>query len=574
MASPSGSSSESATQVAQEVGGSAGVQDAIAQLLGHDATGSGPNPTVTVTTAHPGEAIPAKSSVVRYDTSSESTTGDISGAGDAPIIFIQGQGAVKGTFTEDVQKVVVTGEGRADLAFTAGSVTVQGGSGDLHLAALGSGAQSIAGGSGALNVVTGSGPSTIKTGSGDAHITSGSGNDEYYLGAGNATISGGGGHNTAHAAETSSSANVTLDSFGNLVVGDGQGHTAILQDIDVVTFTDGSTVVKASNTNEAVVARMYEAVFGRTPDADGIHFWWDALASGASVTAIAQAFLASAEAATDGLGPTATPSAFVTGLYEHLFNRSPDLDGGGKFWTDALTSHTATPADVLVQLAASTEGEATTGTKILFDHASGSTDPQIPVNVSILPDGSATVTGSTNFDTVSFGSNKSDFVVSTDGGHTTFINTKTGAISVSTNTEYTHFADGGVLITAATADQAVIARMYDAVLGRDAEAGGLKYWWDAHTDGASLHDIAGSFLHSPEYTADHGSLTSSQFVDQMYVSLFGRDPAADPSGHDFWTNLLDNKMTTREDLVVAFAKSAEGVAVTDDSVKIIDTTHH
>ncbi len=52
-------------------------------------------------------------------------------------------------------------------------------------------------------------------------------------------------------------------------------------------------------------------------------------------------------------------------------------------------------------------------------------------------------------------------------------NAATNSTTTINHAEYIKFGDGGVMINAANADQAVIARMYDAVLNRDADADGL-----------------------------------------------------------------------------------------------------
>lgn len=126
------------------------------------------------------------------------------------------------------------------------------------------------------------------------------------------------------------------------------------------------------------------------------------------------------------------------------------------------------------------------------------------------------------------------------------------------------------MINAANADQAVIARMYDAVLNRDADADGLHNWWAAHDNGMSLTDIAHSFLTSPEFQAQSANISDTAFVSLMYQNMFGRSP--DQGGLENWTNALSHGMS-REDVVVNIAKSVEGASHSADTIKIIDHTH-
>jgi hypothetical protein len=85
---------------------------------------------------------------------------------------------------------------------------------------------------------------------------------------------------------------------------------------------------------QTALANLYVALFNRAPDASGFNFWAGALAKGDSLLAITGRFLGSPEA-TAIYTPTQTASEFVTKLYETVFGRAPDTDGMG-FWTKML----------------------------------------------------------------------------------------------------------------------------------------------------------------------------------------------------------------------------------------------
>jgi Ca2+-binding RTX toxin-like protein len=119
----------------------------------------------------------------------------------------------------------------------------------------------------------------------------------------------------------------------------------------LITSTEGQTAV-------ASVIRVYQAVFGRVPDAAGLNFFTDALNAGASPLVVAQAFVNSPEftARYGSLSPTgAITSGFVQELYQNILGRAPDA-AGLQFWL----STNITPAQMLTQFANSSENIALT----------------------------------------------------------------------------------------------------------------------------------------------------------------------------------------------------------------------
>ena len=82
------------------------------------------------------------------------------------------------------------------------------------------------------------------------------------------------------------------------------------------------------------VAKLYVATFNRAPDAAGMNYWVN---SGMSIEQIAQSFFDQSE--TQTLYPTGTSSSsFVTSVYDNLFNRTPDTEGLN-YWVQQLDSN-------------------------------------------------------------------------------------------------------------------------------------------------------------------------------------------------------------------------------------------
>jgi hypothetical protein len=87
---------------------------------------------------------------------------------------------------------------------------------------------------------------------------------------------------------------------------------------------------------------------------------------------------------------------------------------------------------------------------------------------------------------------------------------------------------------------------------------GLEGWASILKHGtASLHDVAASFLASPEGQSHVGSPNNATFVEQLYETALHR--TGDSSEVQGWTNAL-NQGASRADVAIGFALSAENVA--------------
>lgn len=94
-------------------------------------------------------------------------------------------------------------------------------------------------------------------------------------------------------------------------------------------------------TNQELIAQLYIGYFNRAPDPEGFTFWLKALEGGVSLQEIAQYF--SEQPETEALyayftNPAAGDAeAFLTSVYQNLFDREPDADGL-VFWTGVVES--------------------------------------------------------------------------------------------------------------------------------------------------------------------------------------------------------------------------------------------
>ncbi len=135
---------------------------------------------------------------------------------------------------------------------------------------------------------------------------------------------------------------------------------------EILTFLDDSVTESAvaaaiasspgALAEPAAVIRIYEAVFGRKPDAGGLNYWVDRLVTepGFDLLKLAQGFVNSNEFrdryGVSGLDDVASKQALIEALYKNVLDRQPDASGLS-FWLD--TGYT--PAQLLLFFSESKE---------------------------------------------------------------------------------------------------------------------------------------------------------------------------------------------------------------------------
>lgn len=99
-----------------------------------------------------------------------------------------------------------------------------------------------------------------------------------------------------------------------------------------------------------------------------------------------------------------------------------------------------------------------------------------------------------------------------------------------------------------------VYRLYQATLGREPDVGGFEGWAGALKTGMALKTVAAGFVGSSEFQSVYGALNNSQFVTLLYQNVLGRAP--DAGGLASWVQAL-NAGTSRADVVVGFSDSSE-----------------
>ena len=99
-----------------------------------------------------------------------------------------------------------------------------------------------------------------------------------------------------------------------------------------------------------------------------------------------------------------------------------------------------------------------------------------------------------------------------------------------------------------------IARLYDSILGRVPDAGGLQTYRTGLDQGFTLKDIATVMIASAEFQQQFGGLSNQQFVEQIYRFVLDRD--GDAAGIATYVQAL-NQGFTRADVVLVLSESLE-----------------
>ncbi|MFK3736356.1 Ig-like domain-containing protein [Massilia sp. TN1-12] len=183
--------------------------------------------------------------------------------------------------------------------------------------------------------------------------------------------------------------------------------------------------------------------------------------------------------------------------------------------------------------------------------------------------GTYTVDGGGGTDTLRLaGGTIHDYALRIVDGKTVFTHLGGAGGSVAAaNVELLQFAAGGADMTAA----GTIGRLYQTVLGRQADQAGLDYWNDHHVAAdQALASVAGSLLGSAEGRALAG-LDNARFVDLIYRNALDRAPTdAERAGA---LAQLETHAVGRADLALQLADSDAMLARAGAQQAALDFNH-
>ncbi|HEY5801969.1 MAG TPA: DUF4214 domain-containing protein, partial [Burkholderiaceae bacterium] len=170
--------------------------------------------------------------------------------------------------------------------------------------------------------------------------------------------------------------------------------------------------------------------------------------------------------------------------------------------------------------------------------------------------GNSHIDGGAGLDSLTYASASSNFsIVKTFDGLT--VTDKTGVFGsdIVRNVERIVFTDKTVGFDLDDAGGKAY-RLYQAAFDRKPDAGGLGFWISELDHGAQMTAVARGFIDSSEFRTLYGSsLDNSGFVREMYQNVLHRAP--DAGGLNFWINELVTGAVTREDVLIGFSESQE-----------------
>lgn len=165
---------------------------------------------------------------------------------------------------------------------------------------------------------------------------------------------------------------------------------------------------------------------------------------------------------------------------------------------------------------------------------------------------STIVGGSGDYTVVKLAGSATNYNVTVNNGHAIVTNKTTSKVTDISKIQYVQLDNGNAMVFAKNSLEGQVASLYRVAFGRDADAGGLDYWFDLARAGATLKQIANAFVNSAEY-APLASRTNLEFIQSLYQNTFNR--AGEDAGVAYWLNDL-NTSATKADLIASFAQIA------------------
>jgi hypothetical protein len=171
-----------------------------------------------------------------------------------------------------------------------------------------------------------------------------------------------------------------------------------------------------------------------------------------------------------------------------------------------------------------------------------------------------TISGTSDVDAASFIKTKASVTIKISGTQTSVVDSSgTLGTTVLNNIERLQFTDTMVALDIGKDQTAGSGYMlYKAAFNRTPDAGGLGYWISKMDAGASFSSVAQSFVNSAEFkTAFGGSNPSvNTLVTKLYNNVLNRTP--DAGGLAFWQDKLNTGWSTA-DVLGFFSTSGENV---------------
>jgi hypothetical protein len=178
------------------------------------------------------------------------------------------------------------------------------------------------------------------------------------------------------------------------------------------------------------------------------------------------------------------------------------------------------------------------------------------------------IDGGGGIDTVIYRCNRAYFtIVQTTTGWT--VQSDAEGLDTLINIERLRFADKTLALDIASEagkNAGKGYRIYQAAFNRTPDAGGLKFWVGKMDDGMDLVEVSARFIDSDEFRALYGTNpTDEVFVTKLYENVLHRKP--DQGGLDYWVDQLKRGLKTRPKVLADFSESLENQANVWETIK-------
>lgn len=278
------------------------------------------------------------------------------------------------------------------------------------------------------------------------------------------------------------------------------------------------------------VLELYQNVLHRTGDDSGVSYWNTLLQQGLSRTAVADGFLNSRE--------------------------SHDLSEGEAGYIRIVAHNAWNNLDMVVSKGVAT---GTAG------------DDQISEQ-EVRLDSSAVshLAGNAGIDTFIFNDAASAYTISALDTDTLSVSRSTGAAAKFDLSGFNvlDFADRELFVLDSA--QADIGRLY-TILDRTPDIEGLKFWLSHGAAGETGAQLAGGFVQSAEFSQSLPDGSNAAFIEKLYQNVLDR--GSDAGGLAYWVQSLDGG-TSRGQVAFNIANSPESAALTQGDAGFIHLIGH
>ncbi|HZW20831.1 DUF4214 domain-containing protein [Noviherbaspirillum sp.] len=190
------------------------------------------------------------------------------------------------------------------------------------------------------DVITGSAsPNWIAGNGGDDMMYARGGNDIFVNIAGKDGINGGDGADILWVNFSSSDAGIAKLRDNSFLIQDSADNIAICRDVETVRLSDRDvplSAVAAYSGIDASLVQIYVAGFRRAPEKEGYNYWAQQK-NAQGLEAVADTIF-SLDIVKAIYPTTLSPTSFVTSIYQNVFDKAPDAEGLA-YWSNQLATH-------------------------------------------------------------------------------------------------------------------------------------------------------------------------------------------------------------------------------------------